>query len=305
MSSSPPGDDLGALIGDVRLEAARRRSDPAYPLGEEQAIDEEMRQWSPQAPGSPLERLAARAEAAAGSGSPQGDRRRSDPPAAPSPDLAAVVAEALRTLSFRLADLEHRLGRVERGLAGGVGGPTVLPFPAPRVPGTAAPGSPAPGTPLLPAAMLPAGPGRVLCFAHDPAPIVGELRGRGVDAYGLTPTGDEFADRPDVRTGQLLDHLASVGDSALRAVLAVGPAAGVAGPGPAEMAAEMGRAAPLAVVVSESPWSWRAREGTAAELASRRPVSPEMWVEAFHSIGMAVEAGYEDGGRAYRVVARR
>ncbi len=287
-------DDLGALIGQIRLEAARRRSAPDYPLGDEIAVDAELRQWSPGETVGRLERLARQAEAAA-QGEAVPSSRRAERTVGTSPELATVVAEALRTLSTRLADLEHRLTRMERGLAGGGAGPTALPLPAGAVPAAG----------RLSETLIPAGPGRVLCFADDPAPTVGELRGRGVDAYGLTPAGDEFLSGPDVRSGQLLHHLASVGDSALRAVVAVGLAAGTAGPGPHEVAVEIGRVAPLAVVLAESPWWWRTRQGATVELAPVRPLSPELWLEAFASKGMEVEAGYEDGGRAYRVVARR
>lgn len=287
--------DLGALIGEVRRQAARRRSDPSYPLGEERAIDVELGRSAPEPAPSELERLARAAEAAAPDVTGRPARRRdrpSDPPV--GPDLGTVVAEALRVAAGRLTDMEHRLRRIERGLSGGSPHPTALP---------AEPGADG-WTARLPPELLSSGAGRVLCYGSDPGPMVADLRAGGVDAYGLTPVGDRFDGDPDVRVGELLYHLSAVADGGLRAAVTVGLAVAVAGPGPYQVAAELARVAPLSVVLSESPWWWREKEGLATELAPQRLLSADLWLDAFSRSGMAAEADFDRGGRAYRIVGR-
>src|SRR5580658_3300519 len=57
----PAAEDLDALIGGVRAEAARRRAAPAYPIDDEARIGLELDSQAPRPFLAPLERLAATA----------------------------------------------------------------------------------------------------------------------------------------------------------------------------------------------------------------------------------------------------
>ena len=290
LSPTPPETDLAALIGEVRREASRRRSDPSHPLAEESALDAEMAQWAPAGAPGALRRLARRAGEAAVPATPS-----SDPVGGPldAPGVARLLSAALHECADRLADLDSRLLRVERGLSGGVADPGV----------ESTPSTPRPSSASLPPQMREAAPGRVLLLAEDPGPLVADLRGRGVDAYGIAVGGDESVADLDVAPGTVLGHLAALADGSLRGVVLVDPVFAVAGPDPQRVADQLRRVSGMAVVLGESPWWWREHRGPAGELAPRRPVSPELWLEAFHRDGLRVEAAYDDDGRRYRVVA--
>ena len=290
LSPTPPETDLAALIGEVRREASRRRSDPSHPLAEESALDAEMAQWAPAGAPGALRRLARRAGEAAVPATPS-----SDPVGGPldAPGVARLLSAALHECADRLADLDSRLLRVERGWSGGVADPGV----------ESTPSTPRPSSASLPPQMREAAPGRVLLLAEDPGPLVADLRGRGVDAYGIAVGGDESVADLDVAPGTVLGHLAALADGSLRGVVLVDPVFAVAGPDPQRVADQLRRVSGMAVVLGESPWWWREHRGPAGELAPRRPVSPELWLEAFHRDGLRVEAAYDDDGRRYRVVA--
>ena len=290
LSPTPPETDLAALIGEVRREASRRRSDPSHPLAEEGALDAEMAQWAPAGAPGALRRLARRAGEAAVPATPS-----SDPGGGPldAPGVARLLSAALHECADRLADLDSRLLRVERGWSGGVADPGV----------ESTPSTPRPSSASLPPQMREAAPGRVLLLAEDPGPLVADLRGRGVDAYGIAVGGDESVADLDVAPGTVLGHLAALADGSLRGVVLVDPVFAVAGPDPQRVADQLRRVSGMAVVLGESPWWWREHRGPAGELAPRRPVSPELWLEAFHRDGLRVEAAYDDDGRRYRVVA--
>ena len=291
MSPTPPETDLAALIGEVRREASRRRSDPSHPLAEEGALDVEMAQWAPAGAPGALRRLARRAGDAAG----PVEAPSSDSGGGPldAPGIARLLSAALDECADRLADLDSRLLRVERGLSGGVADPSV----------ESAPSTPRPSSASLPPRLREAAPGRVLVLAADPGPLVVDLRSRGVDAYGIAVGGDESVADLDVAPGTVLGHLAALPDGSLRGVVLVDPVLAVAGPDPQRVAGQLRRVSGMAVVLGESPWWWREHRGAAGELAPRRPVSPELWLEAFHRDGLRVEAAYDDDGRRYRVVA--
>src|SRR5437764_1148259 len=61
--------------------------------------------------------------------------------------------------------------------------------------------------------------GRVLCADAQVDEVVARLRGDGLDAYGLTRDGSPYLLSPDVRQGDLIAHLGSVGDGALGATV--------------------------------------------------------------------------------------
>ncbi|MDE3205405.1 MAG: hypothetical protein KGQ66_14455, partial [Acidobacteriota bacterium] len=99
MSPTPPETDLAALIGEVRREASRRRSDPSHPLAEEGVLDAEMAQWAPAGVPGALRRLARRAGEAAGAADPS-----PEPGGAPldAPGVARLLSAALDECADRL-----------------------------------------------------------------------------------------------------------------------------------------------------------------------------------------------------------
>ena len=154
------------------------------------------------------------------------------------------------------------------------------------------------------AASLPTGE-RVLYAQARADAVVAQLRSAGIDAYGLTGTGAEYQPGPDVRRGELLEHLRAVPEGALGAVLLAGPPEAMRPETVGPLVAELGRVTRLVVMVSEAPWWWRLRLGAAAaDLALRRPLDPDTWLHTFHGVGMDGSAQYDPSGRSYRVVVR-
>src|ERR1700686_4725894 len=88
------------------------------------------------------------------------------------------------------------------------------------------------------------------------AEIVDELRDGGIDAYGLTNAGSSHQPGPDVRYGQVLDHLRAVADGALGAVVLTGVPEAMTPRGVAALVAELGRVARMVVIFSEVAWWW-------------------------------------------------
>jgi hypothetical protein len=146
----PAAEDLDALIGGLRAEAARRRAAPAYPIDDEARIGLELDSQAPRPLPAPLERLAgaaarvetaAREQAAGGAGgagggggagnqpesrsvSPGARRarraRRAEPPLPQSVALAEQVAAlahtvtgSLRLIAEKLDDIDRRLHQLE------------------------------------------------------------------------------------------------------------------------------------------------------------------------------------------------
>jgi hypothetical protein len=210
------------------------------------------------------------------------------------------VAQALRAVSGRLADLEARLRRVENQgdrSAMDLGGPT------PSAPSDA----PAAGFAWKErlAEHLPVPPGRVVCFGVDAEEAVGVLRAGGVDAYGLVPDGDRYRTHPDVRQGDLRSHLISVSDGALGAAVLVEPWVRAPVATLRTLLPELARVTSMVVIVSVAPWWWRARLGPAeADLAAARPVAAETWLALLDRAGFVSSAEYDESGASYRVVAR-
>jgi hypothetical protein len=135
---------------------------------------------------------------------------------------------------------------------------------------------------------------------------VPSLRDAAVDAYGLTPLGDPYLVHPDVRHGQLPDHLASVADDALGAVVVAGPVT-VTGPAVLEgLATQVARTARAVIVISEAPWWWRHRVGPEeSDLSGTRPFAPETWLAALQRADVTGSVTYDDTGSSYLLVAGR
>lgn len=315
----PAHDELDALIGATRAEAARRRAEPSFPHDEEATLGVDLDRQAPRPLPPQLERLAEAAtqvEAAARRGVPAASARPSlrqrlagpapAQQAAPSPEAAALLAEqvaalgrivssALRAVSARLDDLECR------------GRPREHPAKSTPPPAHEEPAFDIDGIwwdDLV--ASLTSHPGRILYFGPDAPRLAASLRDAAVDAYGLTPLGDPYLGHPDVRPGQLADHLASVGDDALGAVMVAGPVP-VTGPDDLDaLAAQLARTARAVVVISEAPWWWRHRMGPEkADLSRSRPFAPETWLAALHGAGVIGSVRYDPTGSSYLLVTRR
>ncbi|MBV9661179.1 MAG: hypothetical protein JO337_08485 [Acidimicrobiales bacterium] len=119
-------EDLDALIGEIRREAARRRAAPDFPIDEEARLAVEMDGHGPSGPGVDLAAVLARLEALAraaraghggGPAAPRFARRRSGRntqgggPDGALTELIELTASAVRGLAARTADLERRLNR--------------------------------------------------------------------------------------------------------------------------------------------------------------------------------------------------
>jgi hypothetical protein len=295
--------DLDAMIGDLRQEAARRRAEPDFPLDEEARLAGDLDEQAPGPGGPRLARLADRAEAVTQQrGSAAGRRTARLIPAPRSSgtgealaSVARILAEAVRTTSSQLKDLDRRLDRLEHQAR------DIEPF---LLPTGSEDGSPLDAERLRLADLLAGRSGRVLYWGTDPGAQVAALRSRGIDAYGLDPGGDPYKTGPDVHHGDLLAHLRSVDDEALAAVIAVGPA-----PRPSpllleDLASELARSSAEVLVASEAPWWWQSRVGSEqADLAMHRPLGAESWLAILHRSGFSVRAEYAAGGSTYLVTA--
>lgn len=271
-SDADAANDLDALIGDIRREAARRRAAPDFPLDEEARLQVEMDGQGPAGVGGGAD-LAAITAALRAVGA------RSAPPAveaAEVADVAALTASAVTALSVRLSALERR-----------------APGPRPR---------PRPGASDEPAAdplaqwqdvLLDHPTGRTLVAAGPE--WCDRLREAGADAYGLDGQGE--------RAG-LLDHLMTVGDKALARTVVAGTI-DRDDTGPLDtLAAELARTSDRVLICSEAPWAWRRRVGDArADTSATRPIGPEAWLEALTGAGLVATARYDAEGRTYLLTA--
>jgi hypothetical protein len=291
--------DLDALIGEVRMEAARRRASPDFPIGRDAELAAELDRLGPAGGGDlasileGLDRLAAAAGApaaaapAAAAGAPD---------ATGAAEVAGLAAAAVRALSMRLRSLERRAGEPRTARR---------PGPVGDLSSGEAPAVLSRWGDELVAAACGAGEGRVLVIGADAEPWVRLLHAAGVDAYGVDPTLAAYGDRGAVRAGRLSDHLASVGESALRLAVVVGPLPVDEIPALREVAEALRRVAASVVVVSESPWSWRLRVGPPAEdMSPARPLTAETWLAELSAAGFEATAGYSPRGDSYRVAAR-
>jgi sugar phosphate isomerase/epimerase len=270
--------DLDALIGELRLEAARRRASPSFPLEQEVRLGEAL---DAQAPPSRAPRAGTPARGWRGLG---GIRSTWSASRGATPTPHSTSADPLQ--DARLDELERRLIRLER-LAEAAGAPVL------STPGFSY-------RPSLPPGLR----GRVLYWSADPGEGVAALRAAGLDAYGVDPGGDQFETGPDVRHAELAAHLRSVG--ALGAAVLVGPSI-APGAGMREVVEELARAVQqLVIVASEAPGHWRSRVGVPeADLATHRPVEAETWLGLLAGAGFSVTAEYPEGAAGYTVTARK
>jgi len=296
-----PGDDLDALIGQIRLEAARRRAAPDFPLDEEARLGVEMDAQGPTRGGADLAAIVAALRA-----TPK-TTKTFDPR-----ELGDLAASAITALAARITELERRTaGPVDRRRA--------APDDAQEAPGleqwsqevTALVTNPAPSET----------PSREVLVAGVDVDLVGHwvkaFEQAGARSYGLAEAvgamdhdvaagSDGDPASGPVRTGALRAHLQTVGSDALNMALLLGPRPGSATEPLADTAAEMWRVARQVVVGSEAPWAWRTRLGDArADVAALRPIGPEAWLDALTGAGFAATARYGPGGRTYLAVATR
>lgn len=292
-------DDLDALIGDIRREAARRRAAPDFPLDHEARLSVAMDRQGPTGPGVDLDAVLSdldalgKPEKAAASTTDRAGRRRPPPPPPEVARIAELAGAALRGLAARVADVQRRLDRDR-------------PKPAP---------GPAPGGPAAPsdlrhwidrvAAMSTgrvlvagAGAGEWLAqLAHLTQPT--QLSGPGLDVYGVDPSLADFADNGPLRSGQVAAHLDHIEAGGLGTAVLLHPPGGAR---PQDLAATLNRAAATVVVVSEAPWSWYRRVGPpACDTSPDRPVLAETWMALLSDAGFAVSAEYGPGGHDYLV----
>jgi len=314
-------DDLDVLIGDLQAEAARRRAEPGFPLDEEAQLGVQLDGQAPRPSAPKLDRLAdAAASLVSSPAVPTGRAAKMAATAVIGPlqgqvsALGRIMANALRIASDRLTDLDARLERIEYP-----GRPSRSSVPARTGSHPHRDGS----TELSqwePAVSdgdthqwvervrsdLPERPGRVLYCGADAETAVAALRVEGLDAYGLTPAGDPYLSHPDVRPGDLLQHLRSAGELSLGAAIVAGSTRTVDPDRLGELAQDLARVARIVVVMCEAPWWWRERVGSEqADMAWSRPLSAETWVAALHRAGLDGSVDYSEGAVSYRVVARQ
>jgi hypothetical protein len=301
--------DLDRMIGDLETEAARRRAEPGYPHDADAQLHFELarRAPSPTRPASPRTLVDQVEEATSSpSGSAptaalesRGPRRgrqvvqqRLDEAERRATSVGLAVAAAMRAITGRLEELEERVRRLEPD-------PGTTPVPA-------APGGSdtlARWTDRL-VEGLPSGV-RVLYAESEADDVVARLRSAGVDAYGVTSLGSRDRPGPDVRFGNLFEHLGAVHDGALGAVVLVGVPEVMRPESIGPLVSEMRRVAAIVVIISESQWWWRQRVGAVhADLAVGRPLDPDTWLDAFHHVAMDGAVDYDTTGRSYRVIAR-
>lgn len=310
-SDTPRHRDLDRLIGELETEAARRRAEPGYPHDADARLHFELARRAPHpAPSADLRALVAQVEDVASleTGSP------ADPGTASTGGRRhdrQMVHRHLERADSRITSLSLATGAAFQAITGR------LEQLEAQVRNLTPPPDDAAGAMTVPEAIdtlaawrdvvgegLPTG-ARVLYAQSRAAEIVAELRGAGIDAYGLTNEGPSHQPGPDVRHGQVLDHLRAVADGALGAVVLTGIPEAMTPPGVAALVAELGRVAGMVVIFSEAPWWWRLRLGAVhADLSPGRPLDPDTWLLAFHGVAMVGSVRYDPSGHSYRVVVR-
>jgi hypothetical protein len=305
------GLDLDRLIGELETEAARRRAEPGYPHDADARLHFELARRAPDPPRAPalgalVDRVAELASAGLASAPAptfEGARSRRRQRQAAAQHLARVddrvtsvglaIAAVLHAITDRLQQLEERAKHQE-----------------PRTDDRSVAPSEAGGSEALArwtdrlSEALPREE-RVLYAGTEADIVVARLRSVGVDVYGITDVGPRDRPGPDVRHGDLSDHLRAVDDGALGAVLLAGVPEVMTPHALGPLVAELRRVAKVAVIISEAQWWWRQRLGAVrADLALGRPLDPDTWLDAFHRVAMDGSAEYDATGQSYRVVAR-
>jgi hypothetical protein len=318
-TSDGPGSDLDQLIGEVESEAARRRAGPGYPHDLEVRIEAELARQAPAPSGRvSLERLVAAVEEASliSIDAPINASRREYAyvktvlkrgmawylrhVADQVSSLGCATARTLRAVTVRLEDIEERVAAVEH--RGGRDAAESLPAPSDTE-------SYVSQWLDQVAGQLAGVPGRVLCADVQVDEIVARLRGDGLDAYGLTRDGSPYLLSPDVRHGDLIAHLGSVGDGALGATILAGCTNAMNGPSLRAVVQELGRCVGsdgVVVAVSEAPWWWHHHVlPVEADTAEARPLQAETWLAGLADVGFDATAAYDSDGHSYAVIARR
>lgn len=282
--------DLDVLIGEIKREAARRRAEPDFPVGEEAALAIEMDRQGPTRGAVDLGAVLV------------GLDRLAHRPDGGLAELAGLVASGVRAAAGRLSDLERRLDRLAPHLES-------------RSPAT----SPEAGAerhgaqpldhwdPVIAdlARSLPGPDRRVLIAGPGAGRLTGVLTGSGVDAYGVDPTLGTFDDEGPVRSGGVAAHLQTLGEGSLALTVLTGSLAGAELPHLDRWAAALAVRSVVVAVISEAPWAWRLRLGEmASDTASWRPASPETWMAVLDLAGYQLAGRYGPGGRAYCLVGR-
>lgn len=319
--SGRSADDLDALIGDIRREAARRRAAPDFPVDEEAAIVLDMDRQGPVG-GADLAGLLAELERLARAGSAHGGAADGSAGAGGAAEVAGLVASVTRTLARRLTGVERRVAAPPVGPTGSAGPAATGAEPvaaAPEGPNESGPDGP----PVMPApatwaeAVLahlagparptgdPAPTGRLLVAGAGAAEWVGYLDpAAALDVYGVDPNRPEYGDSGPVRSGSVADHLSTVAPGGLAGVLLVGPVPVTDLAALPDVVDRLAQVTARVAVVSEAPWWWQRRVGApASDLAAGRPVSAETWLALLDGAGFVASARYGTGGRDFLVVA--
>ena len=294
MEQPGDGEDLDELIGEIRREAARRRASPTFPLDAEAAIDAEMDRLGPIGASADLAAVVGQLRALARGPKPAIEGA----PLPEQPAGAAGVAEVAGLLASALTALTARVERLERRAPKG------------PVPGAVASADSAPPDPssrideVADHLREAGGSGVVLVGGRGSADWVDGLVAAGLDAYAVDAQRPRYGEDARVRAGELLEHLRTVGDSGLAAVIVMGELTGDEVAALVDLTGEVARVAPTLAVWSEAPWAWRRRRGeTAADLAGSRPLSPETWMQTLASTGWKARGGYGDQGTDYLLTA--
>jgi hypothetical protein len=316
--------DLDQLMSEVESEAARRRAGPGYPHDMEARIEAELARQAPAPSGRvPLERLVTAVEEASfiSVDAPVTASRREYTylktvlkrgtawylrhVADQVSSLGYATVRTLRAVTVHLEDIERRVAAVEQRTARDVAGS----LPERADPERADTGSYLGQCLDEIAGKLSGVDGRVLCADVQVDEVVARLRGDGLDAYGLTRDGSPYLLSADVRHGDLIAHLGSVGDGALGATVLAGCTNAMDGPSLRAVLRELGRcigSGGVVAGVSEAPWWWHHRtDPVEADTAGARPLQAETWLAGLHDVGFEGTATYSPDGHSYVLIARR
>jgi SAM-dependent methyltransferase len=211
--------------------------------------------------------------------------------------FAAAVSRSLHLLDDRMVELQRRLEAQQAPPAGVVEAPWAMGADAWWVPGAAG--------------ALQEAPGRVLHAACGDGWLVRELRGKGVDAYGVDPRPGRVdraeLDGADLREEAVLDHLQAVEPAALGGLVLSGVVDGMShGERDQLLRVAVDRLAPdgTLVVHSLSPAAWASDAAPpAADLSPGHPLRPATWSHLLASLGFEVEVGDGPSGSDYVVTA--